>query len=382
MRRELLIAVGPGEWRAAWLEDDVAIELHVERGDVRPAGSIHLGRVVRVAGLDAVLVDIGEERPGFLPVRSPPDEGARIIVQVRREAQGDKGARLSTRIADADPARLAEAAAPREPPAQLHPSPGFAATLALRLPGLPDCVRCDDMAVLRGLRDAFAGVDVAHSRPEDWPVDLDSALAAALMPDVALPGGGSLHIEESRAAVLIDVDTGTPEGASLERAALAANLAATATIARQLRLRQIGGGIVVDFAALDGRPRREQIRQAMAAALTGDPAQPQVLGWSRLGHLEIVRPRRARPLSAAMLEPPGVRRSATALAFEALRALYREARARPAANWRLVVTPAVAAVLRGAAAPALHGLETRLGRAIEVAIATGRGVDPFDITAL
>ena len=66
MRRELLIAAGPGEWRAAWLEDGAAAELYVERGDTAPAGSIHLGRVVRlVAGLDAALVEIGDERPGL-----------------------------------------------------------------------------------------------------------------------------------------------------------------------------------------------------------------------------------------------------------------------------------------------------------------------------
>ncbi len=71
MRRELLISAGPGEWRAAWLEDGLAAELYVERGDTRPAGGIHLGRVVRrVAGLAAALVDIGDERPGFLPVRA------------------------------------------------------------------------------------------------------------------------------------------------------------------------------------------------------------------------------------------------------------------------------------------------------------------------
>jgi Ribonuclease G/E len=146
-----------------------------------------------------------------------------------------------------------------------------------------------------------------------------------------------------------------------------------------MRLRQLGGGIVVDFAALDGRRPREQVRQAMEAALSGDPAQPQVLGWSRLGHLEIVRPRRVRPLAAAMLEPASPHKSRVALAFEALRALYREARARPSANWRLAVAPPVAAVLRGTAAAALRELEGRLGRTIEVVVAEDRAAAPFDI---
>src|SRR5690349_21037517 len=53
VRRELLIAAGPGEWRAVWLEDGVAVELHVERGDSAPPGAIVLGRVGRATGLDA-----------------------------------------------------------------------------------------------------------------------------------------------------------------------------------------------------------------------------------------------------------------------------------------------------------------------------------------
>ena len=69
MRRELLISAGPGEWRAAWLEDGTAAELYIERGDIRPAGSILLGRVLRRSpGLAAAFVEIGEERPGFLPL--------------------------------------------------------------------------------------------------------------------------------------------------------------------------------------------------------------------------------------------------------------------------------------------------------------------------
>lgn len=383
-----MIGAGPGEWRAAWLEDGVAVELHVERGDTRPAGSIHLGRVVRrVGALDAALVDIGEGRPGFLPLRrgdaAEPrlDEGARVLVQVRREAQGDKGALLSTRVVprDGDAARLAERAAGLDPPAQLDPPPGFAAALALRLPAAPQRVLTDDAAVVLELRQAFPAAETQHRDAAEWPVDLEAAFEAALAPSVATAGGGSIHIAENRAAVLIDVDTGSPETGSAARAAFIANTDAATAIARQLRLRELGGGIVVDFAALDGRRARDQVRRAIEAALAGDPAGPQVLGWTRLGHLEIVRPRRGRPLSAAMLEPQTTQKTALALSFEALRAVYREARARPAADWRLAVTPRLAAALEGPAAAALHALEIRLGRKIAVAIAARSGAPPFDI---
>lgn len=386
MSRELLIRAGPGEWRAVWLEGGAAVELHVERGDTRPAGSIHLGRVVRlVAGLDAALVEIGEERPGFLPLHgNPPDQGARIIAQVRREAQRGKGALLSARLVSGEATAIAARAAGLDPPVQLAPPPGFSATLALRLPGLPDRVFVDEATPLPELRATFAGAEIAHLPPEDWPLDVDAAFESALAPSIALPGGGVMHIEETHAAVLIDVDTGSPETGSAERTALAVNLAAARALALQLRLRQLGGGIIADFAALEGRGPRERVRQAVAAALAADPARPQALGWTRLGHLEIVRPRRGRSLGEAMLEPGGTRKNAVALAFEALRTLSREARANPAANWRLVAAPAVEAALRGPAAAALRALEARLGRRIAIAAASGlaRDADPFDIVAL
>jgi ribonuclease G len=106
LRRELLIAAGPGEWRAALLEDGVPAELFVERGDRSETASIHLGRVSRlVPGLSAALVDIGEERPAFLPQgevvpRSQRlHEGERVLVQIRREAQSGKAARVTMAVA-------------------------------------------------------------------------------------------------------------------------------------------------------------------------------------------------------------------------------------------------------------------------------------------
>ena len=100
--RELVIAAGPGEWRAALVEDGAAVELYVERGDRAEAGAVYLGRVQRLLpALGAVLVDIGGDRPAFLPQRETAprgrrlDEGERVVVQVRREAQGGKAARLT-----------------------------------------------------------------------------------------------------------------------------------------------------------------------------------------------------------------------------------------------------------------------------------------------
>lgn len=390
MPRELLISAGPGDYRAALIEDGEPVELYVERGETRPPGSIVLGRVVRrSAGLDSAFVEIGEARPGIVPLREAAadgialDEGARILVQVRREAVPGKGARLSTRLSlrRLDRAALAARAAALDPPSLLDPAPGLAAALALRLTGTVERVFIDDVAAVPDLRAAFPAAECASPGPADWPFDLDAAIDAALAPRVDLGGGASLRIDETETAVLIDVDSGTPERGSAERTALAANLAAAAALARQIRLRNLGGGIVVDFVGVAGKGARDRVRQALVAAAAADPARPQVLGWTRLGHLEIVRPRHTRSLAAAMLEPgggPRPRRPA-ALADDALRALWRQARAAPAVSWGIVASPAVAAVLRDATAR--HALEARLGRPVAIATADAASPPAFDIIA-
>jgi ribonuclease G len=243
----------------------------------------------------------------------------------------------------------------------------------MRLPGPPERVLSDDVALLPALRAAFPQADVIRIDPQDSPVDLDAAFEAALAPTASLAGGGSIHIIEAEAATLIDVDTGSPEAGTAERAIAAINMEAARAIAHHMRLRQLGGGILVDFASLDARGPRERIRRELEKAIASDPAQPRLLGWSRLGHLEIVRPRRLRPLSDVLLSPPLRDKTPLAVAFEALRAVYRESRARPSAAWRLVVDADVEAALRGPAAAALRSLEERLGRKLEIARAAVGG---------
>jgi ribonuclease G len=447
---ELLITAGPGEWRAALLKDGVPVELFVERGDWREAGSIHLGRVRRLLpALGAMLVDIGDDRPAFLRAREvlprgrQLDEGERVIVQILREAQGGKAARLTTSVAlrgalvelrwgrpgirggetlsSADRANLSavagEAAAgvrllrpePLDaliaevmdlnrrwrdildravrlaPPARLDPPLSFGAALAARLPAAPGQILVDDPAIVPELRGVFPDTVMQHKPETEWPVELDAVFDQGLAETVGLAGGGSIHFEAARTAVLIDVDSGTPATGSLETTGLAFNLAAAEIIARQIRLRNLGGGIVIDFVGLEDRKLRERVRYTLAEALMPDPARPQILGWTRLGHIELVRPRRGRPLAEALLKPrPGgaLVKTAVTMAHEVLRALRREARAQPGRRWHLTVTPDVAAALAGVAAAALRAIEERFGRTIAIEADPSLGRDRFQITPL
>jgi Rne/Rng family ribonuclease len=445
---DLLIAAAPGDWRAALLENGVPVELYVERGDRSEVGSIHLGRVRRlVPALGAALVDIGGDRPAFLPATEVLprgrrlDEGERVIVQVRREAQGGKPARLTTgmtlrgiyvelqvgrpglvggemlppeerpqlmdapslalpspgltrglresegwglRLRESAPVGVLvseaegqlrrwrdihDRASRLEPPARLYPMATFAAALAGALAAAPSRIAVDDFAAVPELLAAFSGTPVERLSETDWPVDLDGVFSEALSETIVLSGGGSVHFETTRAGVLIDVDSGTPETGSPERTSLAVNLAAAKAIGRQIRLRNLGGGIIVDFIGLEDRRMRERIRDTLSEALVADPARSQILGWTRLGHLELVRPRRGRPLAEALLESrPGgaLVKTAVAVAHDALRALRREVRAQPGRKWRLTVAPDVAAALAGPAANALRTLDDRLGRKVVI----------------
>lgn len=389
MRRELLISAGPSEWRAALVENGAPVELRVERGDGVEFASIHLGRVVRLLpALGAALVDIGGPRPAFLPQSEIVPrgrrlaEGERVLVQVRREPQGGKPPRLTTAIASTDD--IAARAVRLDPPARLAPAATFAAALAGVLPA-PDRVVVDEPAAIPEIRAAFPQAAAAAMPESEWPLSLDALFDEALAPTVSLAGAGAIHIEPTRAGVMIDVDSGTPESGSPQRTALAADLAAAAAIARQVRLRNLSGAIVVDFVGLDDHRARERVRAALGRALAADPLDPQILGWTRLGHLELVRRRRTRPLADALLEPAAggafVKTAAT-LAYEALRALRREALAQPGRGWRLVVAPEIAAAFSGEAAAAVRALEQRLGRPIAIAAEAGLARERFQIAPL
>lgn len=205
-------------------------------------------------------------------------------------------------------------------------------------------------------------------------------IAAVLAPRVPLAGGGRLIIEETAAATMIDVDMGGAGGRGRDaaRAILAANLAAAKEVARQIRLRGLAGPIVVGFIGMR-REQREQVREALAAALAGEA---ELLGWTRLGHLELVRKRRQAPLAELLFErtPEGGRvKTPLTVALEALRAMARAAATAVPRAPVLHLHPEVAAALDGPGRTARQELERRLGRPIGIVGEPGRARETFDL---
>jgi ribonuclease E len=117
-------------------------------------------------------------------------------------------------------------------------------------------------------------------------------LHKALDRKVWLPSGGSLIIERTEALTVIDVNTGKNVGTSnLEETVYRNNLEAAEEIARQLRLRDIGGIIVIDFIDMEIRENRDKVASALRSALARDKTRTQVFDISELGLIEMTRKR-------------------------------------------------------------------------------------------
>ena len=136
---------------------------------------------------------------------------------------------------------------------------------------------------------------------------------------------------------------------------LAANLAVLPVLARQIRLRNLSGAILVDFAGLPAR-RRASLAPALQAALADDPLRPRLLGFTALGLAEIVRSRVHPPLHELLAGPH-------AAGLAALRYIAAEVASPPHRMPALRASPAIVAALQGDA-EALADLARRAGRAL------------------
>jgi len=178
----------------------------------------------------------------------------------------------------------------------------------------------------------------------------DEAEAEVLETIHPLPDGGSLAIEPTRALTAVDVDLGDRQGADAKRVTRQANLTALAETARLLRLKGLGGIVVIDLVGRghDGPALLAAARLAFAADNPGVAIGPV----GRFGTMELLIPRRTRPLAEFLRDSRGVLTD-RALAQRLVRRLESEALARPGARLKAVCAPSVAraaAALGGALA--------------------------------
>lgn len=122
---------------------------------------------------------------------------------------------------------------------------------------------------------------------------LDEAVETALSPVMRLPVGASMSVEATRAVVAVDVDTG---GDTSPAAGLKANLAAARALPRALRVKGLGGQIVVDFAPMPKKDRRA-LDAALRSAFRSDDVETALVGWTPMGLFEMSRKRARAPVA-------------------------------------------------------------------------------------
>jgi ribonuclease G len=416
MKREILISATPQETRVAIIEDDVLVEVMVDRADnERIVGDIYLGTVQAVLpGIQAAFVDIGSEKAAFLHVsdviqdedelededgggggggrrgngngnaagdddaggRFPPiqelvQKGERLMVQVSKEPISTKGPRVTTQISlpgrflvfmpFSDHVGVSRKIEDREERARLRAlareiiqegeggviirtvgeeltreifereyrtlhgtwkkiqrrsksakAPSLVHREAKLTSGIirdvftvkVDALNIDSKEVYNEVRQYLEGVDPdlmgrVHLYAEPTPLfdkyGVEDAIREAFQRRVELPSGGYIIIEPTEALVSIDVNTGRYTGKKdPEKTILRTNMDAAKEIARQLRLRDIGGIIVCDFIDMETRANQDRVMQELRTYLGRDRARTRAFHLSDLGLVEMTR-QRVRP---------------------------------------------------------------------------------------
>jgi hypothetical protein len=224
--------------------------------------------------------------------------------------------------------------------------PGAVEHLAALYPDAP--VWVDDPALAATLRPVLGSRLTVRAPVFDD--DLLGQIDALAQPDLMLPSGACLSFHPTPALVAIDVDTGAATGSHV-----AINRALLPALARQIRLRNLSGAILVDFAGMPAR-RRSALGPALAEALADDPIRPRLLGFTALGLAEIVRPRVHPPLHELLAGPH-------AAGLTALRVLAASVAADPSRMAALRAAPAVVRALEQDRA-AMEDLARRTGRTL------------------
>ncbi|MFN8983407.1 MAG: ribonuclease E/G [Alphaproteobacteria bacterium] len=353
----ILVEASPGEVRTALLRDGVLTEAWVER-PARPdgVGDLQRGRVLAIsAAMSGAFIALAGNETGFLPesaasaprqpIKHAVQEGQILGLRVTRAAQAGKGPRLSALLTEAEAALIA--AAPPGAPRLVARGPFAIQRLAVRYPQA--VIRVSGAALVARLH-ASLGDRLQAQHGAVFDEAIEGEFAALAENALALPGGGELHIQTTRALTALDVDSGGA-GDGLARF----NETALPEIARQIRLRNLSGAILLDVAGLSAK-RRQALLEPLRAALAPDRLA-RLVGLTGLGLFEIVRDRIHPPLAEILHTP-------LAEGLAALRRAARDACARPSARLMLQARPEVIAALRdlpGAldeyTALAGHGLE-------------------------
>jgi ribonuclease G len=215
---------------------------------------------------------------------------------------------------------------------------------------------------------------------------IEIELARALDKKVWLKSGGYIVIEQTEALTVIDVNTGKYVGrTSLEETTAKINLEAVREIVYQLRLRNIGGIITIDFIDMKSEENREKVYQALVDTLRADRSKTTICKISELGLVEMTRKRVRESLARSLSEGcpycsgEGVIKSKKTICYEIFRSLERQGALLSGKQIFLHVHPALAEELFGEERRFLEKLESRYGMKVNISASDKFHIEQYQI---
>jgi ribonuclease G len=219
--------------------------------------------------------------------------------------------------------------------------------------------------------------------------NIDEEIARALGRRVELKSGGYLIIDQTEALTTVDVNTGGFVGArNFDETIFKTNLEAAQTIARQLRLRNLGGIVIVDFIDMLRDNHRDAVLTEFKKQLARDRIKTTVNDFSALGLLEMTRKRTRESLSHQLCEPcsacagKGVVKTARSVCYDILREILREARQFNPREFRVVASAHVIELFLDEESQHLAGLSDFIGKPISLQSEAAMAQEHYDIVLL
>jgi ribonuclease G len=216
--------------------------------------------------------------------------------------------------------------------------------------------------------------------------NLEGDISRALKRKVWLKSGGYIVIEQTEALVAIDVNTGRYVGKyNLEETITKTNLEAVKEIAYQIRLRDIGGIIVIDFIDMEKISNQEKVFNALTDALKKDRSKTHVLPMSEMGLIQMTRKRVRKPLTRLLCEPcsycdgEGYIVSRKTISYNIYRAVLKEAGNMMGVRFTVRVNPEIAELLYGEENTLISSLERKIGKRVAIYPNPKFHMEEFDI---
>jgi len=218
---------------------------------------------------------------------------------------------------------------------------------------------------------------------------VEEEIERGLSRKVELKSGGYLIMDQTEALTTIDVNTGGfVGGRNFDDTIFKTNLEAAQAIAHQLRLRNLGGIIIIDFIDMDNPEHRSHVLEELKRALSKDRTRITVNGFSALGLVEMTRKRTRESLEHVLCEPcpicqgRGVLKTAQTVCYEILRELLREARQFNAREYRILASQQVIDLFLDEESQSLAQLSEFIGKSVSLQVESTYTQERYDIVLM